>query len=483
MGSDTLDGGNGNDSYYIDDTGDAVTELANEGNDSTFASVSYVLSQNVENLTLTGSGNTNATGNTQANILTGNTGDNILTGGFGNDMLDGGAGIDTAAYLVARSAASVMHNADGTLTVDAGADGIDTLSGIERLQFSDGMYTSTQFANPAGVLVSDFAVGAGGWVSQDVYPRHIADMNGDGYSDIVGFGHAGVLVSFGAADGSFSGASVVVSNFGQTAGWASDNQYHRELADLNGDGRDDIIGFGIAGTLVSLAKADGTFDNPFTGISDFGEFQGWASQDGFARAVGDVNGDGKADIIGFGFAGTLVALGNGDGTFQGVTTAVANFGVDQGWTSDNQFHRELADVNGDGFDDILGFGYAGTWVGLSNGDGTFDDPFLGVADFGQNQGWQSQDGFARATGDINNDGYADIAGFGFAGTLIAYGNANGAFSAAAVELDDFGVNQGWTSDTTFHRTIADINHDGLNDIVGFGQAGVLAGLNQDDLLI
>jgi hypothetical protein len=61
--------------------------------------------------------------------------------------------------------------------------------------------------------------------------------------------------------GSFSAAGLAVANFGHASGWTSDNQFHRELADVNGDGRADIIGFGIAGTLVSFARADGTFSD------------------------------------------------------------------------------------------------------------------------------------------------------------------------------------------------------------------------------
>jgi hypothetical protein len=327
-------------------------------------------------------------------------------------------------------------------------------------------------------LIRNFTVGAGGWSSQDRFPRHIADVNGDGFSDIVGFGQAGVLVSFGSAIGSFSAAGLAVANFGHASGWTSDNQFHRELADVNGDGRADIIGFGIAGTLVSFARADGTFSDPVTGILNFGTNQGWATQDGFARTVGDVNGDGKADIIGFGYAGTLVSLGNGDGTFKSATLALANFGVQQGWTSDDLFHRTVADVNGDGADDIIGFGYAGTLVALAKGDGTFEAPKLALNNFGKDQGWSSQNSFARDSADVNGDGYADVVGFGIAGTFVAYGQANGTFTPARFDVQNFGANQGWTSDAVYHRELADINNDGTIDIVGFGQAGVLAGFNQ-----
>lgn len=430
-----------------------------------------------------GAGNDTLTGNTANNILSGGSGNDEIYGGAGDDRLIGGEGIDTALYTVMRSQVTISRNADGTLTINAGIEGIDVVGSVERLRFSDGIYQASQFSVSGGVLVNNFAVGAGGWSSQDLHPRHIADVNGDGFSDIVGFGQSGVLVSFGALNGTFSNAATVVSNFGQTAGWSSDNLFHRELADVNGDGRADIVGFGIAGTLVSVAKGDGSFDNPGTGIENFGANQGWSTQDGFARTVGDVNGDGNADLVGFGYAGTLVSLGNGDGTFRGASLAVANFGVEQGWSSDNLFHRIVADVNGDGADDILGFGYAGTLVALSNGDGTFGQAQLALTNFGKNQGWASQDAFARDAADVNGDSYADIVGFGVAGTYVAYGQANGSFSTASFDLDNFGANQGWLSDTVYHRELADIDNDGLNDIVGFGFSGVLAGYNQSDWLV
>ncbi|MFX5701049.1 type I secretion protein, partial [Acinetobacter baumannii] len=106
-GADKLLGGIGNDTYVIDNTGDIVTENAGEGIDTVLSSITYTLSSNLENLTLTGSTAINATGNTLNNTLTGNSGVNALNGGAGNDILDGqggndqltgGTGIDTALY-------------------------------------------------------------------------------------------------------------------------------------------------------------------------------------------------------------------------------------------------------------------------------------------------------------------------------------------------------------------------------------------------
>ncbi|MDB9372451.1 FG-GAP-like repeat-containing protein, partial [Nodularia sphaerocarpa] len=87
---------------------------------------------------------------------------------------------------------------------------------------------------------------------------------------------------------------------------------------------------------------------------------GWINNNDFPRMLGDVNGDGKADIVGFGGSHTLVSLGNGNGTFQ---TAIissppgAGFTKENGgWINNNDFPRMLGDVNGDGKADIVGFG-------------------------------------------------------------------------------------------------------------------------------
>ena len=63
LGADTLVGGAGNDTYFVDNVGDGVTEALNEGTDTVQSSIGYVLGGNVENLTLTGAGNINGTGN------------------------------------------------------------------------------------------------------------------------------------------------------------------------------------------------------------------------------------------------------------------------------------------------------------------------------------------------------------------------------------------------------------------------------------
>jgi Ca2+-binding RTX toxin-like protein len=117
MGSDTLSGGGDNDLYIITAAGDVVTEDVAAGADSVQSSISYALAANVEHLTLTGSDNATASGNSLANQLTGNSGNNILNGGGDDDTLDGGMGNDTLSggsdndlYIVNAAGDVVIEN-------------------------------------------------------------------------------------------------------------------------------------------------------------------------------------------------------------------------------------------------------------------------------------------------------------------------------------------------------------------------------------
>jgi Ca2+-binding RTX toxin-like protein len=96
-GADTMNGGDGNDTYVVDNIGDKVSETYNDslaGVDKVLSTVSFTLASMIENLTLQGTANINATGNAKANTLIGNSGNNKLVGGLGADQLNGGAGFD-----------------------------------------------------------------------------------------------------------------------------------------------------------------------------------------------------------------------------------------------------------------------------------------------------------------------------------------------------------------------------------------------------
>ena len=111
-GTDTLIGGAGYDIYTVDSADDVVVENAGEGIDIVKASASYSIATefNIELLRLIGTGNFDATGNSEAQKLVGNSGDNVLDGGGGGDVLRGAAGNDT--YIM-RDATDRIVEVDG----------------------------------------------------------------------------------------------------------------------------------------------------------------------------------------------------------------------------------------------------------------------------------------------------------------------------------------------------------------------------------
>jgi hypothetical protein len=135
-GDDRLIGGTGAADVLVGGDGnDLVIEYAGEGTDTVRASVDYSLGRDVENLSLSGSGDLDGTGNELANALTGNAGANTLSGGAGADRLKGMGGNDT---LLGGDGADALAGGEGIDTLTGGADadtflfqagyGVDTIS-------------------------------------------------------------------------------------------------------------------------------------------------------------------------------------------------------------------------------------------------------------------------------------------------------------------------------------------------------------------
>ena len=116
------------------------------------------------------------------------------------------------------------------------------------------------------------------------------------------------------------------------------------MADVDGDGRADIIGFAQDGVYVAKGKSDGTFGDSTFVYQGFGAGNGWgAGFDLYPRHVADVNGDGKADIVGFAAGGVQVALSQDDLLTGGAADRFV-FQGDDGLDTIRDFNRSQGDI-------------------------------------------------------------------------------------------------------------------------------------------
>jgi hypothetical protein len=266
-----------------------------------------------------------------------------------------------------------------------------------------------------------------------------ADLTGDGKLDLVTANdNAGsVSVLLGNGDGTFQAAINMPVGSGPISVPVA-----LAIGDVNGDGKPDIVVAnytgGYTGTVdVLLGNGDGTFA---TGaILPVGHHPK-------SIALADLTGDGKLDIVEVnnGASGTAdVLLGNGDGTFQAPRTfqvgpypqAVA-----------------VAQMNGDSFPDIVVAGNDSVSVLLGNGDGTFKPRQSTAVGSGPR---------ALAIADLNGDGINDVvtANYtgGYPGTVsVLLGNGDGTFQPQQ---------QFATGDGPRSVSIADLNGDGRPDLV------------------
>jgi hypothetical protein len=270
----------------------------------------------------------------------------------------------------------VLHDVDGDGKVDVILWGRSENYAYVRLNLGDGTFgpriRSGDGTNFSGVN------------------RVFADVNADGRLDmlLIDPGNDYVYVRLGLGDGTF-GPRLPRSGDG-----ADFTGISRLLGDVDGDGKLDLImpDLGNEYVYVRFGLGDGTF-GPRTPRSGDG-----ANYTGVDRSIGDVNGDGKADLILIdpGTEYVYVRLGLGDGTFGPRIRSgdAANFaGVD----------RAFSDVNGDGKVDLLLLdrGTEYVYVRLGFGDGTFG-PLTRSGD-GANYA-----GIQRLLGDVDGDGKTDL---------------------------------------------------------------------------
>jgi Ca2+-binding RTX toxin-like protein len=139
-GADSMNGGKGDDLYYVDDVKDKVIESIagfSGGYDTVISSVDFSLAKlgSVEALTLLGTGNLKAVGNALGNTIYGNDGDNVIDGGKGNDFMAGGKGDDTYYYDHPNDYAKELLN-EGNDTIISSLPLSQMVANVENYTFN-----------------------------------------------------------------------------------------------------------------------------------------------------------------------------------------------------------------------------------------------------------------------------------------------------------------------------------------------------------
>ena len=363
--------------------------------------------------------------------------------------------VDVAGKILSRTNIGNTSSAPTVATADLNGDGIaDVVT----------PYITSGGQSGIGVYLSN-ASGSFGAVT--VYPglpadankfyarASIDDINGDGIPDIVVLAGAGlstpsIVTLLGTGSGTFTAGTVATKQMlvGPIV-----------LADFNGDGKSDLL----AGGYFVAGLGNGAFGTPVAGPA------------GLYFAVGDVNADGKLDVVTTATgAGRMITvlLGNGDGTFTKRASYAAVSGAE---------YLSITDIDGDGKLDIfVGLGGSGAFAPnhlsatvmqflLGRGDGTFSGA-QALADVGGSQLYTGAPTLALA--DFNGDGYPDLIApspGNVASMVLRPGAASGQFGAAATPIS--------LSFKPLFVASGDVNGDGKPDAIAIsaGRLMVLPG--------
>ena len=283
------------------------------------------------------------------------------------------------------------------------------------------------------------------------YAVAVADLNGDGKPDLIFPNSEGISVFFGNGNGTFP-PETVYPGIGDAV----------VVADMNGDGKPDIVTtdwyFGSVNVLTNLGGT--SFSAPLTYVS---------GTQPYALAVGDLNGDGHPDVVaanaglggGVEVGNITVMLGNGDSTLRGPL----GFRSDRPGRLSSGGPVISADFNGDGLPDaaVLNTGSSSVTVFIA-------DPVLGFkpgVTYDTSNGTGANGDLDLAVGDVNGDGKLDIVTVGFGGAHVLPGNGDGTFGTVSSVGNSVSGQQ---------IVVADLDGDGNPDIAYTQEGGTANGI-------
>jgi Ca2+-binding RTX toxin-like protein len=309
-GADAMGGGAGNDLYFVDNTGDTVSEDSGNGTDTVLSSIDYTLPGNVENLgllpgavTATGNGLDNRlTGNAANNALSGLDGKDALYGAAGNDVLDGGNGADTL-YGGSGDDTFVVNNA-GDVVVENAGEGSDTVR------------SSVTYTLPANtetlILTGSAAIKGTGNGADNLLIGNNANnaLSGGAGDDILqgGLGNDSLTGGIGIDTASYADAAGAVSvdlGLGKATG-ADGTDTLGSIENIDGSDNNDTLSGNAGANLL----AGGAGDDNLSGNGGNDILEGGLGDDALDGGAG-------SDTASYAHAGGAVAVDLGAGSASG----------------------------------------------------------------------------------------------------------------------------------------------------------------------
>jgi len=271
------------------------------------------------------------------------------------------------------------------------------------------LLASISSANPSGPAILGFELllgkGDGSFTAGTMYGATsantlaiaplVGDFNNDGLPDVIAYTSSQLGTNYIQSDFQFY-AGLGGGGFAAPVDLGG-GLLPSAVGDFNNDGKLDLIGPDLyRDAVVMLGNGNGTFQAPLvsTYANDTNYFG--ASSNG---VIGDFNGDGILDLVGFDGVTAYISYGNGDGTFCNCNPVEVQ--LNPAGNGGSQLYS--ADLNGDGLPDLFQFpGTGGIYTYLNNGDGTFLSEPLAIS------GLAGQAQYLYAVADVNGDGLPDI---------------------------------------------------------------------------
>jgi hypothetical protein len=356
-------------------------------------------------------------------------------------------------------------NQDAGGTTDVDGDGVADACARSPAGFR--CFVSSGRGFDRVILGPDLAADSGWAEPRQHATLRTGDVDGDGRSDLCGRSAEGV--SCWLSTGAGLGERRAGPALSDAAGWDRVSSFTTiRLADFDGDGRADLCGRSSEGFLC-FPSTGGGFGGPVL-LAELSDAAGWAdvTRAGTIR-MGDVDGDGRADVCGRGADGMACWLSDGGGFRSRV--AGPPWSDERGWGELRYWSTiRLADVDGDGRADLCARSADGFLCHLSLGSG-FGGAVVGPP-LSDEAGWGRREYYSTIRmGDVDGDGAADACARSGEGVLcwLWTGTGFGRFVVGPALSDEAGWNR-----QPYYRTIrlADVTGDERADLCARDAEGV-----------